>query len=190
MKVRGSYRVALVLIIGACAPLPQVRTVVSPAGGVASLRTFSLLPAPRQVTGGGGSNDPMRPNSGSNRALRDALLQGFVGRGYAVADSGPDFAVAYYATARDKLDIMRWDYGYPWWPRWWLGWGARGPIGPKEAAEYGPGTVVVDVVDPTTRELLWRGKGRAPLSDDEQASELGLKSTIAAIVARFPRARR
>lgn len=51
-------------------------------------------------------------NSCANRALRDALLAGFASRGYAVADSSPDFAVAYYATTKDKLDIMHWDYGY------------------------------------------------------------------------------
>jgi len=99
-------------------------------------------------------------------------------------------AVAYYATAKDKLDIIRWDYGYPWWPRWWRGWGPRGPVGPMEETEYAPGTVVLDVIDPMTRELLWRGKGFASLSDHGRAYELRLQKAIAAIVAKFPRARR
>jgi len=92
-------------------------------------------------------------------------------------------------TTKDKLDIMRWDYGYAWWPRWWRGWGLSGPVGPTEATEYGSGTVVVDVIDPKTRELLWRGKGLARVSDDERAYELDLQKTVTAIVARFPRAR-
>lgn len=180
---------AVALTLAACASLSQVHTAISPDGGVDSLHSFSILPAPRHLGGGEGPNDPMRVNSASNRALRHALVQGFVGRGYAMADSNPHFAVAYYATTKDKLDIMRWDYGYAWWPRWWRGWGLRGPVGPTEATEYESGTVVVDVIDAQTRELLWRGKGRAPVSDDERAYELDLQKTVTAIVAKFPRAR-
>jgi hypothetical protein len=189
MQATPVFTAAVVLTLVACASVPQVHTAVSPDGGVGGLHTFGILPAPRHVGGGEGPNDPMRANSGSNRALRTALLQGFASRGYAIADSSPDFAVAYYATTKDKLDIMRWDYGYAWWPRWWRGWGLRGPVGPTEATEYGSGTVVVDVIDPKTRELLWRGKGLARVSDDERAYELDLQKTVTAIVARFPRAR-
>jgi len=189
MQATPVFTAAVVLTLVACASVPQVHTAVSPDGGVGGLHTFGILPPPRHVGGGEGPNDPMRANSGSNRALRTALLQGFASRGYAIADSSPDFAVAYYATTKDKLDIMRWDYGYAWWPRWWRGWGVRGPVGPTEATEYGSGTVVVDVIDPKTRELLWRGKGLARVSDDERAYELDLQKTVTAIVARFPRAR-
>ena len=187
MRMTPLLTAAVVLTLAACAVEPQVRTAVSPDDGLGGLHTFSILPAPRRIGGGEWSNDPMRVSSGSNRVLRNALLQGLVSRGYAVAGSSPDFAVAYYATSKDKLDIMRWDYGYPWWPRWWRGWGPRGPVGPMEATEYAPGTVVVDVIDPRTGELLWRGKGLAPVSDDEGAYELHLQETVRAILARFPR---
>jgi hypothetical protein len=179
---------AVVLTLAACASAPRVYTAVNPDGGVGTLHTFMILAAPRHVGRHEESDDPMRVNSGSNRALRNALRQGFASRGYVVADSSPDFAVAYYATAKDKLDIMRWDYGYAWWPRWWRGWGLRGPVGPTEATEYASGTVVVDVIDGRTRELLWRGKGLARVSDDERAYELELQKAVTAIVARFPRA--
>jgi hypothetical protein len=180
---------AILFTLAACDPMPQVHTAISPDAGVGDLHTFSLLPAARHLGGSEAPNDPMRVNSGSNRALRNALLQGFASRGYVVAESSPDFAVAYYATTQDKLDLMRWDYGYAWWPRWWRGWGLRGPVGPTEATEYESGTVVVDVIKPRTRELLWRGKGRARVSDDAGAYELDLQKTVSAIVARFPRAR-
>jgi hypothetical protein len=189
MRPSRVLTVACILTLGACASVPQVRTAVSPEGDVRNLHTFTILPAPRHLGGGEGPNDPMRVNSGSNRALRNALLQGLASRGYTVVDTSPDFAVAYYATAQDKLDIMRWDYGYAWWPRWWHGWGLRGPVGPTETTEYGSGTVVVDVIDAKTRELLWRGKGLARVSDDERGYELDLQKTVTAIVARFPRAR-
>jgi hypothetical protein len=189
-RTRAGLTAAVVLTLAACTSVPRIHTAVSPAGGIGGLHTFSILPVPRHLGGGESSSAPMLGNSAANRALRNALLQGFTRRGYTVADSSPDFAVAYYATTKDKLDIMRWDYGYPWWPRWWRGWGSRGPVGPMEETEYAAGTVVVDVIDSKTRELLWRGKGLASVSDDERAYELDLQKTITAILARFPRARR
>jgi Domain of unknown function (DUF4136) len=189
MRATPNLMAAALLIFGACAPGSQVHTAVSPGGGGVGGRTFSILPAPRHLGGAEGPNDPMHVNSGSNRALRNALLRGFASRGYAVVDSGADLVVAYYATTKDKLDIMRWDYGYAWWPRWWRGWGLTGPVGPTEASEYAAGTVVVDVIDPQTRELVWRGRGLARVSDDEQAYERDVLKTVTAIVARFPRAR-
>jgi Domain of unknown function (DUF4136) len=179
----------VVPVLAACTAVPPIQTVISPDGGTGGLPTFTILPAPGHIGAMEGANDPMIANSSAHTALRSALLQGFASRGYTLADSSPDFAVAYYAARKDKLDIMRWDYGYPWWPRWWRGWGARGPVGPMEATEYAPGTVVVDVIDAKTSELLWRGKGRAPLADDERAYELRLRETVTAILAGFPCAR-
>jgi len=189
MRATPHLLAAALLIFEACAPGSQVHTAVRPNGGVGGARTFSILPSPRHLGGAEGPNDPMHGNSGSNRALRTALLRGFASRGYAVVDSGADLVVAYYATTKDKLDIMRWDYGYAWWPRWWRGWGLTGPVGPTEASEYAAGTVVVDVIDPQTRELVWRGRGLARVSDDERAYERDVLKTVTAIVARFPRAR-
>jgi hypothetical protein len=189
MRATPVLTAAVVLTLVACASVPRIHTAVNPDAGVGSLHTFSILPAPRHVGGVEGPNDPMRMNSTSSRALRNALVRGFASRGYAVADSGPDFAVAYYASTRDKLDIMRWDYGYAWWPLWWRGWGLGGPVGPTEATEYASGTVVVDVIDPKTRELLWRGRGLARVADEERAYELDPEKTVTAIVAKFPRAR-
>lgn len=189
MRLSSELTAAVAVMLAACASRSQVHTAVNPERGVAGCHTFTILPAPQHLGVGEGSNDPMLASSGAGRALRTALLEGLTKRGYTVADTSPDFAVAYYATTKDKLDIMRWDYGYAWWPRWWRGWGARGPVGPMEATEYAPGTVVVDVIDPPTRELLWRGKGRAPVSDDERTYDLGLEKAVTAILAGFPRAR-
>jgi len=48
--------------------------------------------------------------------------------------------------------------------------------------------VIVDVVDPNTRELLWRGQGVAAVSDDEAKYEQDLWKTVTAILEKFPRA--
>jgi uncharacterized protein DUF4136 len=179
---------AAILALTACASV-DVRTVTSPAADLGALRTFSVMPNPeRPPQFAPSANDPMLVNSISNRALRADLVKGFENRGYALADK-PDFAVAYYASTKQKLDVTNWDYGYPFYPRWWGGW--RTGWGPYDSTvtQYTEGTVIVDVINPETKELLWRGSGVATVSDDEARYEQDLWKTVTAILDRFPQAR-
>lgn len=173
----------------ACGPAIQVSTVISPEANLTGLRTFRILPTPRPREGRPvPPQDPMFVNSITNRALRNALIEGFQSRGYVANDSAPDFVVASYASAKHKLDVTYWDYGYVWRPRWWRGWGT--PRGEAIVTEYTEGTVIVDVLDPKSKELLWRGRGVAVVSDDVQEYLTHLKTTVMAILDEFPRARR
>src|SRR6202011_2292027 len=110
------------------------------------------------------------------------LVTVFENRGYVLSDH-PDFAVAYYASASEKLDVAEWDYGYRYDPLWWSD---PGPYPP--AVTYTEGTVIVDVINPSTKELLWRGQGVARVSDDQGQYEQDLGKTVTAILDKFPRA--
>lgn len=174
-----------VLAVGlsACGPRIDVRTVANPDLGIGSRKTFRVLPVPERRGGPSSSpDDPMLVNSLSNRALRNDLVQAFEDRGYVETETAPDFEVAYYASAREKLDVTSWDYGYAWRPRWWRGWG------PTDVTEYTEGSVIIDVIDPTTKELLWRGRGVAAVSDNERTYESDLEKTVTAVLNKFPMA--
>ena len=54
--------------------------------------------------------------------------------------------------------------------------------------QYTQGTLIVDVIDPKTKELLWRGQGIAAVSENEQVYEQDLQKTVEAIVDKFPAA--
>jgi hypothetical protein len=148
---------------------------------------FRMLDGParrdgRPVTG---VDDPMINNSIANSALRARIVQAFHTRGYAFDEMNPDFAVAFYATAREKLDITMWDYGYPFrpgWPRY------SRPV--QTLTQYTEGSVIIDVIDPRTRDLLWRGEGKATLSNDLSEDLKRLGKAAEAIIAKFPQATR
>jgi len=173
---------AIMLALSACASV-DVRTVTSPDANLGSLHTFSVMPQPdRRSAEAHPTNDPMLVNSVTNRALRADVVMGFQNRGYVLSDH-PDFAVAYYASATEKLDVANWDYGYRYDPLWWSG---PGPYEPTFT--YTEGTVIVDVINPSTKELLWRGRGVARVSDDEGQYEQDLWKAVTAILDKFPRA--
>ena len=105
---------ALVLALTACASV-DVRTAKSPDANLSALHTFAIMPQPdRRYPAAHSTNDPMLVNSITNRALRDDLVKAFENRG-----DTPDFTVAYYASAKEKLDVTYWDYGYRYSPSWW-----------------------------------------------------------------------
>jgi hypothetical protein len=143
-----------------------------------------MLPGPARRDGRAatGSDDPMISNSIANRAIRDRIVRAFQDRGYTLDERNADFGVAFYASAREKLDVDTWDYGYPFRPGW-----PRYPVG-QTVAQYTEGSVVVDVVRVGTRQLLWRGEGRATLSDDPSENVTQLAKAAAAIIDKFPHA--
>src|SRR3989441_206412 len=179
------------LTLTACAGGISVRTALSPDASLHGLRTFRVLPTPQPKIAGAVSstNDPMLVNSISNRALRTDLARELAGLGYVASDSNP--------STNQKLDVTYWDYGYGWRPRWWSGWGRRwgrgwggdwGIQSGPAVTQYTEGTVIVDVIDPKSKDLLWRGQGVAAVSDNEAQYEQELKKTVDAIVDKFPAA--
>jgi hypothetical protein len=96
----------------------------------------------------------------------------------------PNFVVAVYASAKEKLDITQWQYGYPYWPRWW--WQG---VPQQSISQYTEGTVIVDVINPESRDLLWRGTATAALGDDPAENTRQLQKAAAAVIGKFPKAK-
>lgn len=166
-----------------CATSYEVRTMAAPEVTLTEFRTFHLLPTPSRRDGRitSGADDPMVSNSITNRALRASVTSAFESRGYVDVEWMPDFVVAVYASARNRLDLSEWQYGPYYWPRWWI-------AAPQRTTEYKEGTVIVDVVNPETLDLLWRGSATATLGDDPAKNAEELRKAAVAVVEKFPRA--
>jgi hypothetical protein len=189
---------ALALASAACSSGIQVRTTTAPDANLAALRTFRILKAPQRRADAPSlsQSDPMLDNSITNRALRQDLVQGLESKGYTLDTSNPDFVVAYDAGTKAKMDTTYWNpdpfwrygyrgYRYGWaWP--WYGYAAPYPA--VRVQEYTEGSVIVDVVDPKTKELLWRGQGMARVSDDPNTYAKEIDKTVQAILKKFPNA--
>lgn len=172
----------LALIVG-CGPRIDVHTMAAPDAGFSALHQFRMLagPARRDGQAAARSDDPMINNSIANRALRLQIEKSFIERGYQPSAGVGDFAVAFYASAREKLDVTEWDYGYPFFPRW-------GRPTQQWVTTYTEGTVIIDVLRSSDRALFWRGEGHTKLTDDPKENLERLESAARAIVASFPHA--
>lgn len=172
---------AAAVALASCGPAVRVSTTVAPKVRFEGLGRFRVLTPPTRRDGQRRPNDPMLVNSITNEALRSTIVDAFMSRGYALDPGNPDFNVAYYASARERLDVMMFDYGYP---TRWGGWYPR----PGYAVEpFTEGTVIIDVIDSKNNELLWRGRGVSTVSDDPGEFQKNLREAVTAIVRKFPK---
>jgi uncharacterized protein DUF4136 len=175
----------LLLSVNSRAQPYNLRTMAAPKAAITQFRSFHLLPPPLRRDGArtGGDYDPMQNRSAANRVLRRIVADEFVDRGYFDSEWMPDFVVAIYASARDPLDLSIWEYGYGSLPRWWSEGSAA------TATSFEPGTVVIDVINAQSLEVLWRGAATARMGTNDLANTNALLQTAIAIVDRFPRAK-
>lgn len=105
------------------------------------------------------SRDPLANNDIWANDVRQAIRSDLTTRGMTEATNGkPDFYVAFYVGLKDRYDVSYMGYGLPvfhsgfrtgWWgwPRGYDVW----------AVPYTESTVIVDLVDAHTNQLVWRG---------------------------------
>jgi hypothetical protein len=103
--------------------------------------------------------------------VKDAIRRDLTEHGYVEAVNGhPDFYVAFYVGLKDRYDVNAIGYGLPVFHRrgWW-GW----PGGYDAwAVPYTQSSLIVDVIDARTNQLVWRGYDTDTLNDGKPAKTL------------------
>ena len=164
----------------------NVRAMAAPGVTLSRLHSFHLLPTPARRDGArrSGAYDPMVSNSIANRALRGTVSGELEALGYHDSEWLPEFVVAIYATTRDRLDVGTWEYGYHNAPQWW-------PVTPPEetATSFPDRTVIIDLVNPETLDVLWRGTATIELDHDPLENARQIVNAAAAIIDKLPHAK-
>ena len=96
--------------------------------------------------------------------------------GLTEVESNPDVWVNYHASTTTETQLRTDSYGYSMGGYGMAGWGyygmAAGPVSSTtRAVEYTKGTLVVDIWDAASKELVWRGMVTDTLPDNVQKAE-------------------
>lgn len=110
------------------------------------------------------------------KRVAGAVEAQLMGKGYTLAAGKPDFMVATYVGRRTRIQVT--DFGYRYGPR--AGWYGPGGL---DVYEYEEGSLVVDVVDYRTKDLVWRGTATGTV--DPGASPEKKTKTINEAVAKI-----
>ena len=96
--------------------------------------------------------------------------------GLTEVDANPDVWVNYHASTTTETQLRTDSYGYSMGGYGMAGWGyygmAAGPVSSTtRVVEYTRGTLVVDIWDAASKELVWRGMVSDTLPDNVQKAE-------------------
>jgi len=96
--------------------------------------------------------------------------------GLTEVEANPDVWVNYHASTTTEVQLRTDSYGYSIGGYGMAGWGyygmAAGPVSSTtRAVEYTKGTLVVDIWDAASKELVWRGMVTDTLPDNVQKAE-------------------
>ncbi len=147
---RLTLTLALAVALLGCSTV-QIDTQYKPGTDYKRYQTFTwnpIEPGPEQATE---ARDP---------AIRQFVLgtieKELTGRGFKKAAAGatPDFYIAVHGWSRDKIDVKQYGYVYG-----YSGYGMYPTMGGPavEVRQYKEGSIVIDFIDATSREMFWRG---------------------------------
>ena len=161
------YFYAILLLLGftlmSCSSI-SVRTDYDREIDFTKYQTFKWMPNSEKRI------DRIKPNSLIEKRIRRAVEHEMEAKGYRLVTKGKtDALIVYHITVRNKVDIDR--YGY---------WGRR-----VHVHRYKEGSIVLDIVDNETKELIWRGVAQGIVPHLENDTER-INETIFKILEGYP----
>jgi hypothetical protein len=141
------------------------------------LHTYGWRPRPTFESG-----DPRFDNSIIDARVRATADRVLAAKGYTRVESGsPDFLVGYHAVVRAKTDVATID-------RWYGYRGGGFALPHYDVRDYDEGTLLIDIIDPASMKLLWRGTATAAVLEraDVEKREKRADQAVSDILAKFP----
>jgi hypothetical protein len=175
-----SVAFAVILSLSGTAVFGQTHSDLNRTFSFAGLSTWNF--ANEKVN----ARDTIGPNEIWDGYIRDDLTAGLAKIGFNHSDDRPDLIVRYRLGTKVKQDVHvvhdNWGYGYHRgrWAYWHggRGWGTKTVF----RTPYDQSTLVLDVIDARTGELVWRGYDRRKVDD---RSEKSVKRSVEKLMGRF-----
>lgn len=163
------------LLTVACSPEIQVYSDHDPDYDVKNFKTFDW----GQKTNVEANRNPLHYNELNDKRIKSAVLEELTSRGYALSEANPDITIHYHIVIDDQSVVTTEPYGYfygPYWIRM-----------QTHVYPYREGTLIIDLMDSETNNLVWRGWATVGLDmiTPEQTEDI-ISRVVAKIFRRFP----
>ncbi len=115
--------------------------------------------------------------------IRNSIAGELSARGMSESAENPDFLVVHHVGAKEKIQVTDWGYSYS--NHYWGGYGNR----QIDVYQFTEGTLIIDIVDASSKALVWRGSGTGvvekarPTPEKQQAK---LNEVVFKIMKSFP----
>jgi hypothetical protein len=123
-------------------------------------------------------------NSLWDARIKSAVDAQLAAKGWTQVDSGGSVAIVAIATSRDERTLQTFYDGLGGGWRW-RGFGGMGEATTTEQ-DYKEGTLVIDMYDANTKQLIWRGSSQDTVSNNAEKNEKNLDKGVAKMFKKFP----
>lgn len=176
---------SLLLLFSGCSTL-QVNVDYDQAATFDNLRSYAWVPGTPEKS----NNPELDSNTLLHDRIQGAINSWFSNHGYEKKPlQQADFLIAYRVIVEDKtsVTVLNDYYGYP------MGWhyGYYRPYGAQRTYVYyyQQGSIIIDIVDPKTRKLMWRGSATDDVlreSATPEKRQQRITEAVNAILKNFP----
>ena len=132
----------------------------------AQYKTYDWVPNPREEN----------RRSFLDKRVKTGVDRELGAKGFQQTNESPDLLIAYHSGVKDKVDVTRYGYRYGYRGR---RWGTA-----VDVRHYKEGTLILDIIDAKSKDLLWRGAATDVVDRDERAEQI--ENAIKALIERFP----
>ncbi|MDX1486904.1 MAG: DUF4136 domain-containing protein [Acidiferrobacterales bacterium] len=167
--------------LGGCSTM-QVHSDYDPAASFDGLQTYDWVKTETNPTADPRLSDPLL-----DKRIRELVEKQLATQGYDRSSTGTaDFMVGYHVAVEKKLAVSTMNDYYGYRAGWGWSYGAgTGRVMPESYVyEYEQGSLIIDIVNPKTRELMWRGSAQAEVNQKRGAEQLA--EAVERILERFP----
>ena len=165
----------LLLVVTACSSI-SVTSDYDPATDFSGYKTFAVHEG--TVDGSALENAPL-----IKRRVIDAVGKVMASKGFLLTDeNNADIIVYPFAGTNDKIKVTDWGYSYgPYWRRY--------PNGRNiDVTSYTEATLVLDLVNSKSEQLIWRGVGTGAIRQSNSPEERteAIDDAVSKILEKFP----
>jgi len=119
-----------------------------------------------------------------DRVVRTSIEATLVDRGFVrTTDGNPDFRINYLLSIDPRTDITQLNRFYGYGSDW-----TDAYIWPNNVQVHEDGTLVIDITDDRTKQMVWRGIGSGQIdrTKPEDSQTKGLQEAVEQILKKFP----
>jgi hypothetical protein len=141
--------------------------------------SFSLMAPPQTIPGD--VRTAREQSDLLDKRIRRAVSAQLEAKGHRQDETSPSFLVAYHVGSEDKVSVTDWGYRYGPGP-----WGYYGRD--IDVHQYTQGTLVVDFIDASTKQLFWRGEASKAVDQNATQEEIDqvINEAVSGILRNWP----
>jgi Domain of unknown function (DUF4136) len=174
------YLIFLVVLIFRCSPEIQAYTDYDPDYDLWKYRTFDWA----QKMNVEQNQNPLYYNELNDKRIKKSIRNQLEKRNYQLTATSPHLILHYHIIVEDKSVLVTEPFGYSYGPYWMKR--------PQQTYTYTQGTLILDLMDTRSNQLVWRGWAVAAVDQIDSPEKIDklVDTAVRKMFIKFPYARK